>query len=461
MRRRWGKQRHAGGGQRRDRWRHRRWRWHGQRRQHRRGAPAQRRLRPAMRAGQPGGQPAQRLAGDREELDPRLLRRGLPVARGRAVDRRLGPALQRQRCRDRAGQLLRRPALAGDHRQRQTQGPVQLHDEHPRVERAVARRRRARLRDRMADEVGDTAARPARRVRRTGQRRRPRWRAPRRHPGERRRRGRRCQRRGGRQDPQRRAVPRHRRREPPLRADRQFRREPRPHAGRRQRHQDAGADPAGADRGRWRQGRLPGLQRPHPSGGSAADRRDAGLPRPGGVRPDRRPPLQRRRLPVHRQRAGLHDRGQRGDLRQDLRAPALQQPPQRGNQQRGFEDAVLRPVLPDDGGRPLQLAAAAAGAEPAACVRAGAVGHLLGQRGADQQPARRRRGGGAGGRHHLRQALRLHGQGQLRLQLLPDRIRRRQQQGLRRLRGRLRARGQRRHRREGLRGGGRLRARAG
>ena len=65
--------------------------------------------------------------------------------------------------------------------------------------------------------------------------------------------------------------------------------------------------------------------------------------------------------------------------------------------------------------------------------------HLLGQRIRHQQPARHRRRGGAGRRHHLRQAVRIQRQRQLRPVLLPDRVPGHQREGLRRLHVGLRA----------------------
>ena len=108
---------------------------------------------------------------------------------------------------------------------------------------------------------------------------------------------------------------------------------------------------------------------------------------------------------------------------QDLRAPAVQRQAHGRHQRPGQQHAVLQ-----RGQRHRQHRhhgeRTAADAEPEPCLCAGQPRHLLGQRGHRQRPARHRCRSGARWRHHLRQALRFHRQGQLRHLVLPDRVRR-------------------------------------
>ena len=133
---------------------------------------------------------------------------------------------------------------------------------------------------------------------------------------------------------------------------------------------------------------LPAVQRSHRHGGEAAGRRHqpaACLERAG---PGARPALQRRRVPGHRERAGLHDRRPGAHRRPDIRAHFVQQQaPVEEPGDRGSADAapVRRRI-----DRPLgALGPGPPDPEPGARLRADHRRHLFGQRVDHQRPARR------------------------------------------------------------------------
>ncbi len=209
----------------------------------------------------------------------------------------------------------------------------------------------------------------------------------------------------------------------------------------RQHHSHAGAGHQ-RDRSGRREGRLHPVQRSHRNGGVPADRGDKYAQGSERAGPDPGHPLQRRRFPRPRERAGLHDRRTR--------------PRRREWSSSGWSSTTrtrLATRSPASCSRPARCFTSTAAGLPGSGVTPGTAlptlglnrvyvdhraEHLLGERIDHQRAARRRRAGVPDRLDHLRQALRLLCAGQLQHDVLLDSVPGRERDGPRRVPGRLR-----------------------